>query len=173
MYAVHPLKPPGTYPFDASRLSTGSALTAAHFCQTATKVSKKALPLAYGLRCAQVPSCRLAPWARRHGPSLAHRGSPGIHAGRPTAQNLHSASRWGGRSKSTARARARARARSRSRSRSTIFRFQGGVTDALKIPTGIKHYLAWAAERLSVTYRSAPWGWSCPIPYTGRPAMHR
>ncbi|MDE4516510.1 nucleoid-structuring protein H-NS, partial [Pseudomonas fragi] len=37
-----------------------------------------------------------APWARRHGPSMAHRGSPGIHAGRPTAQNLLSASRWGG-----------------------------------------------------------------------------
>ena len=124
---------------------------------------QKGLPLASGLRCAQVPSCRLAPWARRHGPSLAHRGSPGIHAGRPTPQNLHSASRWGGRSKSKARAR----------SRSTIFRFQGGVTDALKIPTGIKHYLAWAAERLSVTYRSAPWGWSCPTPYKGRPAMHR
>ena len=44
MYAVYPLKPPSTYPFDVSRLSTGSALTAAHFCQTATKVSKKALP---------------------------------------------------------------------------------------------------------------------------------
>ncbi|MCH4883474.1 hypothetical protein EQV96_10800 [Pseudomonas sp. TMW22080] len=26
---------------------------------------------------------------------MAHRGSPGIHAGRPTAQNLHSACRWG------------------------------------------------------------------------------
>ncbi|PRW96890.1 hypothetical protein C7A07_19245 [Pseudomonas fragi] len=30
---------------------------------------------------------------------MAHRGSPGIHAGRPTPQNLLSASRWGGRSK--------------------------------------------------------------------------
>ncbi|PAA03524.1 hypothetical protein CJU76_11000 [Pseudomonas fragi] len=43
-----------------------------------------------------------APWARRHGPSLAHRGSPGIHAGRPTPQNLLSASRRGGQIKSTA-----------------------------------------------------------------------
>ncbi|PAA08088.1 hypothetical protein CJU78_11865 [Pseudomonas fragi] len=51
--------------------------------------------MASGLRCAQVPSCRLAPWARRHGPSMAHRGSPGIHAGQPTTQNLLSASRWG------------------------------------------------------------------------------
>ena len=133
------------------------------------KSNQKGLPLASGLRCAQVPSCRLAPWVRRHGPSMAHRGSPGIHAGRPTPQNLHSASRWGGRSKSTARARARAR----SRSRSTIFRFQGGVTVALRVPTGSKHHLAWAADRLSVTCRSVPSGWSCPTPYKGRPAMHR
>ncbi|PAA22776.1 hypothetical protein CJU73_21290 [Pseudomonas fragi] len=88
-----------TYPAFASNWNIGFALTASPFCQTATKGTKKALPLAYGLRCAQVPSRRLAPWARRHGPSLAHRGSPGIHAGRPTPQNLLSASRWGGRSK--------------------------------------------------------------------------
>ena len=44
MYSPFQLEPPSTYPFDISRLSTGSALTAAHFCQTATKVSKKALP---------------------------------------------------------------------------------------------------------------------------------
>ena len=44
MYSQFQLEPPSTYPFDVSRLSTGSALTAAHFCQTATKVSKKALP---------------------------------------------------------------------------------------------------------------------------------
>ena len=128
---------------------------------------QKGLPLASGLRCVQVPSCRLAPWARRDGPSLAQRGSPGIHAGRPTAQNHHSASRWGGRSKSIARARARAR------SRSTIFRFQGGVTVALRVPTGSKHHLAWAPDRLSVTCRSVPSGWSCPTPCTGRPAARR
>ena len=44
MYSKFKLEPPSTYPFDVSRLSTGSALTAAHLCQTATKVSKKALP---------------------------------------------------------------------------------------------------------------------------------
>ena len=44
MYSKFKLEPPSTYPFDVPRLSTGSALTAAHFCQTATKVSKKALP---------------------------------------------------------------------------------------------------------------------------------
>ena len=44
MYSPFQLEPPSTYPFDVSWLSTGSALTAAHFCQTATKVSKKALP---------------------------------------------------------------------------------------------------------------------------------
>ena len=42
-----------------------------------------------------VPRSGPAPWARRDGPSLAQHGSPGIHAGRPTAQNLHSASRRG------------------------------------------------------------------------------
>ena len=44
MYSQFQLEPLSTYPFDVSRLSTGSALTAAHFCQTATKVSKKASP---------------------------------------------------------------------------------------------------------------------------------
>ena len=44
MYLLPLLKPLTTYPFDVSWLSMGSALTAAHFCQTATKVSKKALP---------------------------------------------------------------------------------------------------------------------------------
>ena len=50
-----------------------------------------------------VPRSGPAPWARRDGPSLAQHGSPGIHAGRPTAQNLLSASRRGGQIKSTAR----------------------------------------------------------------------
>ena len=84
-----------TYPFDAPRLSTGFALTARHFCQTATKVPKKALPRRTALASLRCPSRRYAPWARRDGPSLAQHGSPGIHAGRPTAQNLHSASRRG------------------------------------------------------------------------------
>ena len=42
-----------------------------------------------------VPRSGPAPRARRDGPSLAQHGSPGIHAGRPTPQNLPSASREG------------------------------------------------------------------------------
>ena len=83
------------YPFDALRLFTGSALTAANFCQTATKVSKKALPHRSAFASLRFPRAGPAPWARRDGPSLAQRGSPGIHAGRPTTQNLHSASQKG------------------------------------------------------------------------------
>ncbi|MCH4870432.1 hypothetical protein EQV90_16440 [Pseudomonas sp. TMW22089] len=41
-----------------------------------------------------------APWPRRDGPSMAQHGSPGIHAGRTTTQNLLSASRRGSRSRS-------------------------------------------------------------------------
>jgi len=85
-----------TYPFDAQRRSTGFALTARHFCQTATKVPKKASPTRTAFAALRFPRSGPAPWARRHGPSMAHRGSPGIHAGTPTAQNLHSASRRGG-----------------------------------------------------------------------------
>ncbi len=47
-----------TYPLDVLRRSTGSALTAAHFCQTATKVSKKALPLRTALAALRCPSLR-------------------------------------------------------------------------------------------------------------------
>jgi len=75
---------------------TGFALTARHFCQTATKVPKKASPTRTAFAALRFPHSGPAPWARRHGPSMAHRGSPGIHAGTPTAQNLHSASRRGG-----------------------------------------------------------------------------
>ena len=82
-----------TYPFDAQRRFTGSALTAAHFCQTATKVSKKAWLPRTAFAALWCPHSGPAPWARRNGPSMAHHGSPGIHAGRPTARNLHSASR--------------------------------------------------------------------------------
>ena len=102
---------PRTCPFDALNLSTGSALTAAHFCQTAecrttTKVSKKALPLRTAFASLKFPHSGPAPWARRDGPSLAQHGSPGIHAGRPTTRNLHSASRRGGRSRSKTRSQA-------------------------------------------------------------------
>ena len=58
MYLVLQLFTPSTYPFDAPRLSTGSALTAAHFCQTATKVPKKALPRRTALASLRCPSFR-------------------------------------------------------------------------------------------------------------------
>ena len=58
MYSVLQLSKPRTYPFHVSRRSTGSALTAAHFCQTATKVSKKALPLRTALAALRCPSLR-------------------------------------------------------------------------------------------------------------------
>jgi hypothetical protein len=56
-----------------------------------------------------VPHSGPAPWARRDGPSMAQHGSPGIHAGRPTTQNLRSASRRAGRSKTIAKTRSTAR----------------------------------------------------------------
>ena len=56
-----------------------------------------------------VPRSGPAPWARRDGPSMAQHGSPGIHAGRPTTQNLLSASRGAGRSKTTAKTRSTSR----------------------------------------------------------------
>ena len=96
----------GAYPLGAPRRSTGSALTAAHFCQTATKVSKKALPLRTAFASLKFPRSGPAPWARRDGPSMAQHGSPGIHAGRPTPRHLHSASRRGGRSRSKTRSQA-------------------------------------------------------------------
>ncbi|KAB0489264.1 hypothetical protein F7Q95_15825 [Pseudomonas psychrophila] len=40
---------------------------------------------------------------------MAQHGSPGIHAGRPTTQNLRSASRRAGRSKTSAKTRSTAR----------------------------------------------------------------
>ena len=106
MYSVFQLYKPRAYPFSVLRLSTGSALTAAHFCQTATKVSKKALPPRTALASLKFPHYGPATWARRDGPSLAQHGSPGIHAGRPTPRNLLSASRRGGRSRSKSRSQA-------------------------------------------------------------------
>ena len=101
---------PCTYPFNALNLSTGSALTAAHFWQTAPKVSKRSLPLRTALAALRFPHSGPAPWARRDGPSLALHGSPGIHAGRPTPRNLLSASRRGGRSRSKTRSKTRSKA---------------------------------------------------------------
>ena len=65
------------------------------------KGTKKSSPHRTAFAALRFPRAGSAPWARRHGPSMAHRGSPGIHAGRPTAQNLHSASREGRQIKST------------------------------------------------------------------------
>ena len=59
------------------------------------KRNQKGLAPAYGLRCAQVPSLRSCSVATPYGPSMAQHGSPGIHAGRTTTQNLRSASRRG------------------------------------------------------------------------------
>jgi len=78
------------------------------------KVSKRSLPLPSGptssgwfaaltlraslrllLRFATFPRSIIAPGARREGPSLAHRGSRGIHAAQPLTQRFHSAF-WGG-----------------------------------------------------------------------------
>ena len=67
------------------------------------KVTKALSPLRTAFAALRFPHSGPAPWARRDGPSLAQHGSPGIHAGRPTAQNLLSASRRGGQIKSTAR----------------------------------------------------------------------
>ena len=58
MYSVLQLYKPRTYPFHVSRLSTGSALTAAHFWQTAPKVSKRSLPLRTALAALRCPSLR-------------------------------------------------------------------------------------------------------------------
>ena len=84
-----------TYPFYVSRLFTGFALTASPFCQTATKGTKKALPQRTAFAALRFPRSGPAPWPRRDGPSMAQHGSPGIHAGRTTTQNLLSASRRG------------------------------------------------------------------------------
>ena len=108
---------PSTYPAFASHWNIGFALTARHFCQTATKVPKKALPHRTALASLRFPHSGPAPWARRHGPSLAHHGSPGIHAGRPTTQNLHSASRRASKSK------ARSTAKSKSFRHAAFFSF--------------------------------------------------
>ena len=71
---------------------------------------------AYGPRCAQVP---LAPVPLRGHAATGHpwpdRSSPGIHAGRPTPQNLHSASRRGGRSRSRSKAKSKARSKTKSK----------------------------------------------------------
>src|SRR5450830_842966 len=65
----------------------GSALTAGHFWKRAPKVTKRALapPLGTSLRLG-VPSLRLESVGRRHGPSLAQDGEPGVLPGYPRIQ---------------------------------------------------------------------------------------
>ena len=90
-----------TYPAFVSNLNSGFALTASPFLKD-QKGTKKSSPHRTAFASLRFPRSGSAPWARRHGPSMAHRGSPGIHAGRPTPQNLLSASREGWQIKSTA-----------------------------------------------------------------------
>ena len=66
------------------------------------KGTKRSSPLRTAFAALRFPRAGFVPWARRHGPSMAHRGSPGIHAGRPTPHNLLSASREGWQIKSSA-----------------------------------------------------------------------
>ena len=73
-----------------------SPLRRVPFVKQPQKEPKRPCPWRTAFAALRFPRSGSAPWARRHGPSLAHRGSPGIHAGRPTPQNLLSASRWGG-----------------------------------------------------------------------------
>ena len=91
----------------------GSLLSNSH------KSKQKGLAPAYGPRCAQVP---LAPVPLRGHAATGHpwpdRSSPGIHAGRRTPQNLHSASRRGGRSRSRSKAKSKARSKTKSKVRS-------------------------------------------------------
>ncbi|PAA12183.1 hypothetical protein CJU81_11215 [Pseudomonas fragi] len=72
-----------------------SPLRRVPFVKQPQKEPKRPCPWRTAFAALRFPPCGPAQWARRHGPSMAHRGSPGIHAGRPTAQNLLSASRWG------------------------------------------------------------------------------
>jgi len=80
-----------------------SLLQRGTFVKQPQKYPKRPCPSVRPSLRSGVPHSGPAPWARRDGPSLAQHGSPGIHAGRPTAQNLLSASRRGGQIKSTAR----------------------------------------------------------------------
>ncbi len=58
----------------------------------APEVTKRSCPLHPGLAALDFPHSIIAPGARREGPSLAHRGSRGIHAAQPLTQRFHSAS---------------------------------------------------------------------------------
>ena len=76
----------GIYPFYRFRPYGGLLLA------NAPKVSKRSCPLHPGLAALDFPRSIIAPGARREGPSLAHRGSRGIHAAQPLTQRFHSAS---------------------------------------------------------------------------------
>ena len=93
-----------TYPAFVSNWDYGFDLTSSPFWKD-PKGTKRSSPHRTAFAALRFPRSGPAPWARRHGPSMAHRGSPGIHAGRPTTQNLLSASRRAGRSKTSAKTR--------------------------------------------------------------------
>jgi hypothetical protein len=79
----------------------GFAFTASHLEKP--QVTKGSCPWRTALRLGSgFPRSGPAPWARRHRPSMAGGGYRGILAAVPTAQNLHSASRGGGASRSKA-----------------------------------------------------------------------
>ena len=146
MYAVFITGVLSTYPLDVLIISTGSALTAAHFCQTATKVSKKALPLRTAFAALKFPRSGSAPWARRDGPSMAQHGSPGIHAGRPTTQNLHSASRRGDRSRSRSKSKARqGKSKARARARALHLHLRYAVMPIRRLPPVLALSNCWLA----------------------------
>ena len=109
---------PCTYPLNALNLSTGSALTAAHFCQTATKVSKKALPLRTALAALRCPSLRSRSVGtlRRaiHGPIAALPASMPVDPLRRTSTRPPER---GGRSRSRSRSKARSKTRSKAGSK--------------------------------------------------------
>ena len=90
-----------TYPAFVSNGDYGFDLTSSPFWKD-PKGTKRYSPHRTAFAALRFPRSGPAPWARRHGPSMAHHGSPGIHAGRPTPQNLLSASREGWQIKSTA-----------------------------------------------------------------------
>ncbi len=73
---------------------TGFGFTPSHFLFACAKekVTKEKAHPASGFRCAKLPSFRHCSEGRHGGPSLAHRSSFGIHAKRPSAQHLRSAS---------------------------------------------------------------------------------
>ncbi len=93
------------------RFVQGSVASAMHFAFTgATRMSRRReCPSQKAERRCCYGGGAAGRRASRDGPSMTQHGSPGIHAGRPTTQNLLSASRRAGRSKTSAKTRSTAR----------------------------------------------------------------